>query len=134
SRPRFPRRGDRLHRLSEIVKPRQRAGAAVERRRRIHRYRPPRHFCYSGLLGASLVSERERLSERWTRMKGNLFSQLSRFLDEVGGELKKTTWPLKAEVIASTRVVLGSILVVGCYMALIDYLLVFLARQPGLWQ
>jgi preprotein translocase subunit SecE len=49
--------------------------------------------------------------------------RISRYLQEVRVELKKTTWPSKADLISSTKVVLGTVIVVGVYVWLIDLLL-----------
>jgi len=45
------------------------------------------------------------------------------FLKESKGELKKVNWPSKDEVLTSTRVVIISILVIACVVALIDYVI-----------
>jgi len=45
------------------------------------------------------------------------------FLKESKAELKKVNWPSKDEVLTSTRVVIISILVIACVVALIDYVI-----------
>ena len=41
------------------------------------------------------------------------FQKVSKYLLEVQAELKKTTWPDKPKLIASTKVVLGAVIVTG---------------------
>jgi preprotein translocase subunit SecE len=60
--------------------------------------------------------------------KDGPFQKLNRYLNEVRVELKKTTWPSKQELIASTEVVLGVVIVVGLYIALTDGLLSWITR------
>ena len=55
--------------------------------------------------------------------KDGPFQKLSRYLHEVRVELKKTTWPSKQDLISSTKVVLGAVIVVGIYVALLDWIL-----------
>jgi preprotein translocase SecE subunit len=50
----------------------------------------------------------------------------SKYLQEVQAELKKTTWPDKAKLTASVKVVLGAVIVTGLYLFVIDYVLTFL--------
>ena len=51
-----------------------------------------------------------------------------RYLSEVQTELRKTTWPSKQELIASTQVVLGLLVVVGLYIWGVDMILSFVFR------
>jgi len=57
------------------------------------------------------------------------------FLVEVWAELKKTTWPDKPKLIASTKVVLGAVIVTGLYLWVIDVVLTYafgwIIRTPG---
>ena len=62
----------------------------------------------------------------------NFFSRTARYLREVQVELRKTTWPSKQELIASTQVVMGLLLVVGVYMWLADVILGYLFRVAGM--
>jgi len=55
--------------------------------------------------------------------KDGPIQKLSKYLQEVQIELKKTTWPDKAKLTASTKVVLGTIAVIGLYLFVIDILL-----------
>lgn len=63
------------------------------------------------------------------------FQKVAKYLLEVQAELKKTTWPDKPKLIASTKVVLGAVIVTGIYMYVIDIILTFLfgflIRTPG---
>lgn len=43
-----------------------------------------------------------------------------KYLGEVQTELKKTTWPTKAELISQTQVVLGLLVVVGVFIYVWD--------------
>ena len=58
----------------------------------------------------------------------NFFARTSRYLREVQVELRKTTWPSKQELIASTQVVLGLLVVVGLYIWGVDMILSFVFR------
>ena len=53
--------------------------------------------------------------ERWKRFR--------QFLNEVGSELKKTTWPTQKEVVATTIVVIVFVLVCAAYLWGVDTLL-----------
>jgi len=59
----------------------------------------------------------------------------SKYLQEVVAELKKTTWPDKPKLIASTKVVLGAVIVTGLYLWVIDVVLTYafgwIIRSPG---
>jgi preprotein translocase subunit SecE len=55
--------------------------------------------------------------------KDGSFQKLSRYLQEVQAELKKTTWPDKPKLIASTKVVLGVVIVTGFYLFIVDYVM-----------
>jgi preprotein translocase subunit SecE len=46
------------------------------------------------------------------------------FFQEIFAELKKVTWPSREEVIASTKVVLVSTIVIAAVLGLVDFLLV----------
>ena len=43
------------------------------------------------------------------------------FLNEVLTELKKTTWPTRPEALRLTYVVIAVIIILGIYMAILDY-------------
>jgi preprotein translocase subunit SecE len=62
-----------------------------------------------------------------TRKDGPI-QKFARYLQEVRIELRKTTWPSRQELIASTEVVLGVVIVVGAYIALADGILTALTR------
>ena len=55
--------------------------------------------------------------------KDGSIQKLSKYLQEVQAELKKTTWPDRPKLIASTKVVLGAVFVTGLYLFLIDTVL-----------
>jgi preprotein translocase subunit SecE len=55
--------------------------------------------------------------------KDGPFQKLGRYLHEVRVELKKTTWPSRQDVISATKVVLGVVVVVGVYIAFMDWVL-----------
>src|SRR5436305_13820565 len=67
--------------------------------------------------------------------KDGAYQKLAKYLQEVQVELKKTTWPDKPKLIASTKVVLGAVIVVGLYLYVIDVVLTMLLgwviRSPG---
>jgi preprotein translocase subunit SecE len=62
-----------------------------------------------------------------TRKDGPI-QRFGRYLQEVRVELRKTTWPSRKELIASTEVVLGVVIVVGAYIALADWILTVITR------
>jgi preprotein translocase subunit SecE len=66
--------------------------------------------------------------------KDGPIQKLTRYLHEVRVELKKTTWPPRPELIAATKVVLGTVIVVGVYMGVLDFLLTTLTRQLGFFK
>jgi len=45
------------------------------------------------------------------------------FLKEARAELKKVNWPLRDEVLTSTKVVVVSIIIVAIVIALMDYVI-----------
>jgi len=51
------------------------------------------------------------------------FDKAVRYLGEVQTELRKTTWPSKPELIASTQVVIGLLVIVGVYIWGVDLIL-----------
>ena len=57
--------------------------------------------------------------------KEGAFQKVSKYLDEVQAELKKTTWPDRPKLIASTKVVLAAVIVVGVYLWVIDMILTY---------
>jgi len=60
--------------------------------------------------------------------RDTVITRISRYLREVQTELKKTNWPGRPELIASTQVVLGLIAVVGVYIFLVDVSLYWLFK------
>jgi preprotein translocase subunit SecE len=69
-----------------------------------------------------------------TARKDGPIPKLTRYLHEVRVELKKTTWPPRPELIAATKVVLGTVIVVGIYMGVLDFLMTALTRQLGFFK
>jgi len=63
---------------------------------------------------------------------GNLIERFQRYVREVIVELKKTTWPTKTELINSTKVVIGLVVVVGVYLAIVDSALTAITRLANL--
>jgi preprotein translocase subunit SecE len=61
------------------------------------------------------------------------FTKLKRYLHEVRVELRKTHWPPKNELIASTKVVIGTVFVIGAFIGVIDWLLTQLTKALGFW-
>lgn len=60
--------------------------------------------------------------------KDGPFQKLSKYLQEVQVELKKTSWPDKPKLMASTKVVLGAVFTVGLYLYVIDVVLTQIMR------
>lgn len=65
-------------------------------------------------------------------MQKAIIFPLRRYLGEVGVELRKTTWPRKADWIASTQVVIGTVLLTGLYLAFLDAMLSLVTHQFGM--
>ena len=53
--------------------------------------------------------------------KKKQYKGLSKFYRETSAELKKVSWPTRAEAIHLTRVVLIVIFVMGAFLGLLDY-------------
>ena len=58
----------------------------------------------------------------------NPFIKVQGFLAEVTGELKKSSWPTRKELIDSTIIVLVCFVVLGMFVALADYVFVRVIR------
>ncbi len=58
-----------------------------------------------------------------------MWSSVTEFLSDVRGELKKISYPTKAETIGSTTVVLLFCLFMSMYLSLVDSLLVWLISR-----
>ena len=67
--------------------------------------------------------------------KDGAIQKMTRYLLEVQAELKKTTWPDRPKLIASTKVVIGAVVVTGLYLWIIDLILTFIMsffiHSPG---
>jgi preprotein translocase subunit SecE len=67
--------------------------------------------------------------------KDGSVQKLTKYLQEVQAELRKTTWPDRPKLIASTKVVLGAVFVTGLYLYVIDSVLTqlmgWVVRAPG---
>jgi len=55
----------------------------------------------------------------------HFFRRTWRYLHEVWGELQRTQWPSRAELIRSTQVVFGLLLAVGLYIFVLDVIIGF---------
>lgn len=58
-----------------------------------------------------------------------LWATILEFLTEVKGELKKVSYPTRAETIGSTSVVVVFCLIMSLYLSLVDSVLVWLVGQ-----
>lgn len=58
-----------------------------------------------------------------------LWSTILEFLTDVKGELKKVSYPTRAETIGSTSVVVVFCLIMSLYLSLVDSILVWLVGQ-----
>jgi preprotein translocase subunit SecE len=58
-----------------------------------------------------------------------MWTSVTEFLSDVRGELKKISYPTKAETIGSTTVVLLFCLFMSMYLSLVDSLLVWLISR-----
>ena len=63
------------------------------------------------------------------RYENAMFKKLTKFLREVKVELKKVSWPSRAEVAGSTGVVVVTVLIVAAYLGIVDTIL----QQIMLW-
>jgi preprotein translocase subunit SecE len=52
----------------------------------------------------------------------NIVGRLRRFLGEVNIERKKVTWPSRKELMASTTVVIVTVLIVAVFIGLLDFI------------
>ncbi len=52
-----------------------------------------------------------------------MFAKIQEFLREVKVELKKVTWPSRKETVASTVVVLITVIITAIYLGLVDFIL-----------
>ena len=50
----------------------------------------------------------------------NPFLKVRDFLNEVGAELKKSSWPTRKELVDSTMVVIVTVLILGVFVAAAD--------------
>jgi preprotein translocase subunit SecE len=50
------------------------------------------------------------------------------FLEETGGELKRSSWPTRKELVDSTIIVIVSMLLMGVFVACADFVFVRLVR------
>jgi len=55
-------------------------------------------------------------------------ARTSEFLIETQAELKKVAWPPKDEVKGSSAVVVGTVVVMGVFLVIVDYALAFITR------
>jgi preprotein translocase subunit SecE len=58
-----------------------------------------------------------------------LFTRISNFLKDVRRELKKVSWPARAETISSTYVVVSVVFVFGFYFYIVDSIVGFFVRK-----
>ncbi len=56
------------------------------------------------------------------------FSNVGNFINEVGQELKKSTWPTRSELLHSTMVVILSMVVLAAFVGLSDLVVMKLLR------
>jgi len=55
-------------------------------------------------------------------------NRITRYLKEVRGEIRKVTWPPRAEVVRLSAIVVATLLVASVFMALVDYAFSWLMR------
>jgi preprotein translocase subunit SecE len=58
-----------------------------------------------------------------------LYTQAAEFLKDMRSEIKKVTFPSRAETMGSTAVVIVFVFVVGAFLAVVDTILVKLVSQ-----
>ncbi|NQU09570.1 preprotein translocase subunit SecE [bacterium] len=58
----------------------------------------------------------------------NVIVRTREFLLEVGQELKRSSWPTRKELVDSTVVVIITVLILGVFIACVDWVLVRIIR------
>jgi len=53
--------------------------------------------------------------------EGNIFKRIRAYLGEVRGELKKVTWPSRADLRKTTLAVIVLSIIFGIYLEVVDY-------------
>ena len=53
--------------------------------------------------------------------KANIFTRIRNYLAEVKGELKKVTWPTKADIQKTTIAVIVLSIIFGVYLQIVDF-------------
>ncbi len=53
----------------------------------------------------------------------NIFKKTARYFSESRQELKKVVWPTKEEVVASTKIVLISTVIIAIILGIVDFVL-----------
>lgn len=66
------------------------------------------------------LSDREDHGGKPSR-QGNVFSRLALFIRQVVAELRKVIWPTRKELIAYTIVVIVFVLIMGAFVAALDF-------------
>jgi preprotein translocase subunit SecE len=59
----------------------------------------------------------------------NFFNSIQEFLNDVRGELKKVSFPSRAETIGSTTVVIVFCIIMSLYLSFVDSVLVWLVGK-----
>lgn len=59
---------------------------------------------------------------------GNAVGRIGTFVVEVKGELKKSSWPTKSELVGHTTVIIITVLMLGAFVGASDWVLRFLVK------
>ncbi len=62
-----------------------------------------------------------------------MFEKLKHFLSETRIEMRKVTWPTRAELIDSTKIVIVSTFIVTLFIGIVDQILVLGVRKLLGW-
>ena len=62
-----------------------------------------------------------------------MFDKLKRFLSETRIEMRKVTWPTRAELIDSTKIVIVATFIVTLFIGIVDQILVLGVRRLLGW-
>ncbi len=62
-----------------------------------------------------------------------MFEKLKHFLSETRIEMRKVTWPTRAELIDSTKIVIVATLIVTLFIGIVDQILVLGVRRLLGW-
>jgi preprotein translocase subunit SecE len=72
---------------------------------------------------------KEAVSKKVSAEKEGILTKIWRYLTEVGIELKKTTWPSRAELARSTAVVIAAVIVVAVWIYCCEFAMLHITKD-----